>query len=173
MIAKVAIFGPLDEEYVLGVRKTQFLTYCSSTEFRLDFANHNKPMVNTANCIGVATPVDVLTAQEFCRGVKRDMMHYKKLKEDKHSIPGTVVLLRQLICIMRTLFWMQTIVRQTQLIFLSLKKCRPSCTLYYKYTLKPTKGSHSLVSLKLLVTPKHLLRTDEACIELNCSSLVR
>jgi hypothetical protein len=34
-------------------------------------------MVNLAKSIGVATSVDVLTAQEFRRGVKRDMTHFK------------------------------------------------------------------------------------------------
>jgi hypothetical protein len=40
-------------------------------------------MVNPVKCIGVAFAVDFLTAQEFCCGVKRDMTHNKKLKEDK------------------------------------------------------------------------------------------
>jgi hypothetical protein len=48
----------------------------------LDFANHNKPLINPAKSIGVATTVDVLTVQEFCQGVKRDMTHYRELKED-------------------------------------------------------------------------------------------
>jgi hypothetical protein len=43
-------------------------------------------MVNPSKSIGVATSVDVLTAQEFCCGVKHDMTHYKKLKEDTHFI---------------------------------------------------------------------------------------
>jgi hypothetical protein len=46
----------------------------------LDFASRNKSMVNPAKSIDVATPVDVLTAQEFRRGVKRDMTQYKELK---------------------------------------------------------------------------------------------
>jgi hypothetical protein len=41
-------------------------------------------MVNPAKSIGVATPVDVLMAQELCCGVKRDMTYYKELKEDKY-----------------------------------------------------------------------------------------
>jgi hypothetical protein len=71
------MYGPLDEEDVLGIRKTQFHMYCSSPEFRSDFANRNKPIVNLANSIDVASPVDVLTAQEVRRGVKCDMTHYK------------------------------------------------------------------------------------------------
>jgi hypothetical protein len=78
------MYGLLDEEGVLEIRKTQFLTYCSSPEFRSAFANRNKPMVNPAKSIDVATLVDALTAHEFCRGVKRDMTHYKELKEYKH-----------------------------------------------------------------------------------------
>jgi hypothetical protein len=79
------MFGPLDEEDVLKIRETQFPTYCSSPEFQSVFANLNKPMVNLVKSIGVATPVDALTAQEFRRGVKRDMTPYKELKEDKQT----------------------------------------------------------------------------------------
>jgi hypothetical protein len=41
-------------------------------------------MVNPEKSISVATPVNVLTAQEICCGVKRDMTYYKELKEYKH-----------------------------------------------------------------------------------------
>jgi hypothetical protein len=70
------MYGPLDEQDVMGIRKSHLLMYCSSPEFRSDFASRNKPMVNPAKRIGVATPVDVLTAQEFCCSLKRDMTHY-------------------------------------------------------------------------------------------------
>jgi hypothetical protein len=78
------MYGPLDEEDVMGIWKSQFLTYYSSPEFLLDFANRSKSVINLAKNIGVATLVDVLTAQEFCRGAKCDMTHYKQLKEEKH-----------------------------------------------------------------------------------------
>jgi hypothetical protein len=78
------MYGPLDEEDVMGIRKTQFLRVCSSPEFQLYFANRNKPMVNPAKRFGFATPFDFITAQGFCCGVKCDMTHYKELKEDKH-----------------------------------------------------------------------------------------
>jgi hypothetical protein len=37
-------------------------------------------MVDAAKSIGVATPVDVLSEQEFRRGVKRAMTHCKELR---------------------------------------------------------------------------------------------
>jgi hypothetical protein len=34
--------------------------------------------------VGVCAPIDMLTAQEFCHGVKRDKTHYETLKDSKH-----------------------------------------------------------------------------------------
>jgi hypothetical protein len=61
----------------------QFLIIYSLPEFLSNFANCNKPMVNPAKSIGVDTPVDVLTTQKSCCGLKRDMKHYKDLNKDQ------------------------------------------------------------------------------------------
>jgi hypothetical protein len=64
-------------EDVMGVLKSQFVTCCCSPEIQLDFAMHNKPVVNPVNIISIATPVDVLTAQDFRLGMKQDMTQYQ------------------------------------------------------------------------------------------------
>jgi hypothetical protein len=137
------MFGPFYEEDVLGIRKTHFLTYCSSPEFRLDFANRNKTMVNLANSIGVASPVDALT-----------MTHYKELKEDKHFNSWNHGFIATAHMHHTHLVLDATMVQQTQLMLPSSRKCKRLCMLFNKSTFKPTKGSHWSVSLKLLVTRK-------------------
>jgi hypothetical protein len=54
----------------------------------IDFATKFVPVIpktsSSSVVAGVGAPIDMLTAQEFRRGVKRDKTHYRTLKDDKH-----------------------------------------------------------------------------------------
>jgi hypothetical protein len=82
------IYGPLDEYNVLSIQKSDFQTYCQSDELTIDFAPNDVPVIpktsRSSVVAGVGAPIDILTAQESRRGVKRDMTHYETLKDDKH-----------------------------------------------------------------------------------------
>ena len=71
----------LDEDDVINLTKTAFLSYCGSPEYHVDIAQGLVPSQKTT----VPTTVSgEFTAAEFRRGVKRDKTHYMELKDDKH-----------------------------------------------------------------------------------------
>jgi hypothetical protein len=78
------------EEDVFDMTNTEFKDYCGSAKYHADAAVGSAPIKThtnprfVANTAGVAGTVDVLTAQEFCRGLKRKKTHYADLKEDKY-----------------------------------------------------------------------------------------
>jgi hypothetical protein len=80
------IHGPLDEYIVLSICKSDFQTYCQS-ELTIGFATKGVPVIpktsSSSVVAGVGAPIDMLTAQEFRRGIKRDKTHYETLKDDK------------------------------------------------------------------------------------------
>jgi hypothetical protein len=76
----------------------EFNAYCKSKEFHDDYANYSNPRLSkpmkssngagnsagvagAASSSGITTAVGPMTAQEFCRGVKRDKAHYETLKK--------------------------------------------------------------------------------------------
>jgi hypothetical protein len=54
----------------------------------IDFATKGLPVIpktsSSSVVARVGAPIDMLTAQQFRRGVKRDKTHYETLKDDKH-----------------------------------------------------------------------------------------
>jgi hypothetical protein len=82
------LYGPLDEYNVLSIWKSDFQNFCQLDELTIDFATKGVPVIPKTNSssvvAGVGAPIDMLTAQEFRRGVKRDKTHYETLKDNKH-----------------------------------------------------------------------------------------
>ena len=68
----------LDEDDVLDMTKTQFVSYCGSPEYHADIAEGLVPAATSTVVPGE------FTASEFRRVVKRDKTHYSELKDDKH-----------------------------------------------------------------------------------------
>jgi hypothetical protein len=66
----------------------------------------------------------MMSAQEFCCGVKRDIAHYTNFKDDKHFPLGIGSLLQLRICTIHTLFWTQNMFLKMMLLRLLLEKCR-------------------------------------------------
>jgi hypothetical protein len=70
--------------------KTEFKDYCGSAQYHADAAVSSAPVTThtnprfDVNAAGVIGMVDLLTAQELCRGEKRDKTHYAYLKDDKY-----------------------------------------------------------------------------------------
>jgi hypothetical protein len=67
----------LDTDAVLSIEKDDFEKYCGSPEYHTDVEYGLTKKQNN-------TGLDVLTASEFRKSVKRDKLHYCTLKEDKH-----------------------------------------------------------------------------------------
>jgi hypothetical protein len=80
----------LMEDDVLDMSKAEFKHYCGSKDYFTDVVNGSLPVMtqkNTrahANTGGIADATDLLTAQEFQLGVKRDKAHYAGLKDVKY-----------------------------------------------------------------------------------------
>jgi hypothetical protein len=141
--------------------------YSNAPEFWLDFAICNKTLANTSNNIDIATPVDVTTVQDYVMVwnviwliIKNWVKRTLKLR-----VNYTLVLLLQLMCNICTLFWMQTIVCQAQMILTVLTKF-----IYLsRFTGTTSNQQREVIGQKC----KLLMRNVEACIEINCSSVVR
>jgi hypothetical protein len=82
----------LTEDDVMYMTKVEFKEYCGSAEYFADAAKIGLPPVVHSNprtpydatASGNTGTIDLLTAQEFRRGVKRDKTHYADLKDDKY-----------------------------------------------------------------------------------------
>jgi hypothetical protein len=70
------------EEDVFNITKTEFKDYYGSSQYHVDAAVGSSPVTThtnprfDANKTGVVGTVDLLTAKEYRRGLKRDKTHY-------------------------------------------------------------------------------------------------
>jgi hypothetical protein len=69
----------IGEEDVMDISTCQYLEYLGSLNFHTDL--HDGLYVLNQKATIAATAAEVLTAQEFCCGVKQDKTHYTNLKE--------------------------------------------------------------------------------------------